>query len=427
MSGGFECKTGVLYQDPGWWRPDTNIVGFGTPLYECFSEACIGSGSGEENAERPYPMFDQQCDDGYTGPICALCEPDYTRQGDVCAYCPRFNAQNIVGVVVLVAVVVGLLIWFYRHRHSAWMQPTVIKIVLTFFEMIANLEETFDIQWPVSYRLVTARIRAAFASFVELSALSCATHINRFWHLTIWTCGMLLILAVLRARYRRALKCASPADHGRLRQKWLAHSNYVFFFAYPLVSPVVMSIFICRTIEGTSYLVADYTLRCEGTQWALAVAWAALWTTIYVVAYPLVLLRALHQHSSAVDFISQEYKHEGVARYWEVVEFAKKLFLTSLLLFFPEGTSTRISLAVLVTGITLVAFVWLKPFHHGIHNRLDLCASSALVLTYFIGLAVKVDPVASQRQAYAVILILLLVGVLVAAIMGFAMARRAFI
>eukprot|EP00937_MAST-01D_sp_MAST-1D-sp2_P007431 g7431.t1 len=393
----------------------TTLAVFRARLMACDTNATIASSP---------PAFDQQCEEGYRGPICDLCEANYTRQSGACQYCPGFNAANVAGVVVLMLFVIALLAFLYRRRHAAWMHGVVLKITLTFFEMIAILEETFDVKWPTTYSAITAQIRAALASVVELSALACATHINRFAHLAIWTLGMLFVLAVFYALFRRHAKRAAHVERARLRQKWLERGFYLLFAGYPLVSPVVISIFICREIAGTPYLVADFTLHCEGTQWALATAWAALWTVFFVVGFPITLLHALRQRWTVVNFIAKEYKRTGVARYWEVIDFGKKLFLSSLVLFFPEGTTTRISVAVLVAGIALVALVWYRPFHHSIHNRLDFAASGALVLTYFVGLMMKVNPAASQHVAFSVILILLLVGVLVAATVGVVLARR---
>eukprot|EP00937_MAST-01D_sp_MAST-1D-sp2_P005419 g5419.t1 len=455
---GVECALGSIAQRGGWWRAE---AGGKTPgdavqaaaggtlagaLYECFNEACRGSGAeanegageGEDEdagggeaptVERKMPAFDEQCEEGYTGPVCALCEPGYTRQGGECTYCPGFDAQNVAGVVIVVLAVIALAVLFYRHRRAAWMQPTVLSITLTFFEMISILDETFNVKWPAGYSSLTSHIRAAFASFVELSALSCAAHIDRFAHLAIWTLGMLAVLALVYAHYRYAATAAPRGDapvstSDEPRQKWIRHSFYVLFYCYPLVSPVVISIFICRTIDDTPYLVADYTLHCEGKEWALATVWAALWTVSYVVGFPLLMWRALHQRWGVVQFVAADFKHTGVARYWPIIDFAKKLFLSSLVLFFPEGTSTRISLAVLVAATVLAMLLWYRPFHHSIHNRLDFAASSALVLTYFTGLMLQVHPALSQEHAFSAILVVLVVGVAIAALVAFRLARH---
>merc|ERR1711871_1411496 len=70
-----------------------------------------------------------------------------------------------------------------------------------------------------------------------------------------------------------------------------AHSNYrlvkwVFYlcyYCYPLATPVIIAVFDCRTIAGTSYMVADYRLRCDGSTYWLAVTWSVIWTLIFVI------------------------------------------------------------------------------------------------------------------------------------------------
>ena len=186
------------------------------------------------------------------------------------------------------------------------------------------------------------------------------------------------------------------------------------------MSPVVISTFICRTIGETPYLVADFTLQCNTAAWKLAATWASIWTVVYLVGFPLLLCWGLRRRADALAFVAEPYKDDGgIVRFWEVVEFAKKFFLSSALLAFPEHASTRISLAVVATAIVQVAFVWHKPYKSSVHNQLELAVSSALLLTYYIGLMLKVQPDASQQQAYAVILILLIAGVVIAGAWAF--------
>eukprot|EP00937_MAST-01D_sp_MAST-1D-sp2_P002230 g2230.t1 len=115
---------------------------------------------------------DQQCEEGYTGPICKLCDPEgYARKGNNCIECPPFNARNVAGVALLVLFVVILIVVLYRNRHKPWMQPTVLSIVVTFLEMISVMEETFEVEMPESYESIVARVRGAFANVAQLSAL----------------------------------------------------------------------------------------------------------------------------------------------------------------------------------------------------------------------------------------------------------------
>ena len=76
------------------------------------------------------------------------------------------------------------------------------QIVLTFFEMIAILHETFDVKWPAAFGLIISHCRAAFANLAEFSALACATHMDQYVHLLLWTFGTIFVILAMGLRYR---------------------------------------------------------------------------------------------------------------------------------------------------------------------------------------------------------------------------------
>eukprot|EP00937_MAST-01D_sp_MAST-1D-sp2_P007450 g7450.t1 len=154
------------------------------------------------------------------------------------------------------------------------MRIEVIKIVVGFYALAAGLGETFGITWPSAFGSVLATIKAGFASVSQLTALSCRFHVNQYGDTCFWTFGLLVVLGAARVYAQRKSQDATPLLF------------YVALFAYPFVSPAVISIFICRTIAGTSYLVADYTIQCHTSTWKIAVAWCALWFALYVFGLP---------------------------------------------------------------------------------------------------------------------------------------------
>ena len=387
----------------------------GASMFDCYNELlCLGSTV--NNLSDAVPAFDKQCQAGHTGPVCALCEEGYMRQGGECAECPQFNAPNVIGVVALILAVAAAIGLLYRKRKSRWVQPEVLKITITFFEIISVMNETFgDVGWPAAYRNVTSFIRAAFANVAELTALACAVHVNRFVHLAIWTLGVLLALVVVYALFRRAARRAGGAVRARLRQTCIERCFYVLFFAYPLLSPVVISIFICRTVAGTSYLVADHD-PLSHTDVEAGGGVEHVLDHFLRCGFSFVVFVLLRRRVAAVAFVAEPFKPTGISRYWEVVVFAKKLFLTSILFSLPRGTSTRTSLAVLVSMLSLVLVLWHRPYLEDAHNRLEAAAWGALAITYFIVLLLKVHPTSSQRRVYGVILILLLVLVVLTAV-----------
>jgi hypothetical protein len=281
------------------------------------------------------------------------------------------------------------------------MRVPLLKIVLGFYALLAGLGDTFGIRWPTLYHDVLAYIKAGFASFSQLTALSCQLHMNQYGDMCCWTIGLLIALAA-------AQTYASAKSQSATKLLF-----YVALFAYPFVSPAVISIFICRTVDGTSYLVADYTLHCHTQAWKLAVVWCSLWFALYVIGLPVFVahtVRSLATEETELAFLYAGYRNDKdsrICKYWEVLEMLRKLFLTSLVLLFDKGTTMQISIATVWSLVFLVAHALYQPFTSPEDNRLQTLALASLSSTYFIGVLIQVRPTAGQSAEFATLLSML--------------------
>ena len=99
------------------------------------------------------------------------------------------------GLMLVLLAMIAFAALLYHKRKSPWRSSStvVVKILLTFFEMISVLNETFMIRWPYSYRVVVSHVRAALAGIAELSALACGRAVNQLVHLLVWTLLMLAL------------------------------------------------------------------------------------------------------------------------------------------------------------------------------------------------------------------------------------------
>jgi hypothetical protein len=52
---------------------------------------------------------------------------------------------------------------------------------------------------------------------------------------------------------------------------------------YPSVSSQVLSFFICRQVNGTNYLVADFTLECFNDRWNRYLPFAIIAVFVYPI------------------------------------------------------------------------------------------------------------------------------------------------
>jgi hypothetical protein len=235
--------------------------------------------------------------------------------------------------------------------------------------------------------------------------------------LCFWTFGLLVVLAAATAFYAAKMRGAADRDAEKLRERRAKALFYVLLFAYPMVCPPVIATFICRTVAGTSYLVADYTLQCHTPTWDLAVTWCSLWFVAYVIGLPVVVGLALYRQRPfhlggyvripSLAFVSNGYRTSRWTRYWEVLEMARKLLLSSAILLFEKGTSMQIAVATVVSVVFLILHALYEPFEEPTDNRLQTLALTSLFGVYFIGLLIKVQPSAGQSDQFATLLTVL--------------------
>jgi hypothetical protein len=427
---GVTCSAGFPRQEKGWWRATENLTN-SADLYTCEQAwVCLGSAEQEEAGctgavgKSCLPPRDAQCAVGYAGPVCALCAPGYLVQSGECHSCTHLDAPSIVGIVALGFFVCVSCTFVYRNRDSPWLDNTILKTVLSFYQLVSIMERSFTVQWPPLFRNAVQAVKLALASVADLPSTACAFEVDWFGRLYIWTLGMLAVALALwgRSCWRR------PPVGGAGVAQLQRNLFYLAFFCYPLAAPVIVSIFRCRTVAGVAHLEADFTLTCDGGSYALAAVWAALWTVGFVLGFPAAMTLALHRRHEAVEFISGAYATQQFwPRYWEVVDSVKKLLLSSAVLFVPQGSNLRIAFALLVSVAFQLLQALHQPYTSASSNRVADAAGVALSLTYFIGLLIASQPdtgACAQLGTLGVVLILLLVSVALAAVVALVALRK---
>ena len=125
----------------------------GTTACACF--AVPHDGSLTRSNSRPFPGFNATtllpvCSTGYSGLLCNLCAPGYTKQLDAtCSECTRSLWVSILVIVVVVLVCLAILWVLVRFREVL---PTgTFKVLMAFAQILATGEALFATQWPAPY------------------------------------------------------------------------------------------------------------------------------------------------------------------------------------------------------------------------------------------------------------------------------------
>jgi hypothetical protein len=126
----------------------------------------------------------------------------------------------------------------------------------------------------------------------------------------------------------------------------------------------------------------------------------------YVAGLPVMALVSVFRRSPSIEFIAAGYRTDGgrIILGWEVLEMARKFLLTSAIIFWPKGTCIQVAVAVIVSIFFLTLHMYYMPYDTHTDNWLQVSALVGLLLFYFMGLLIKVQPQLEERYGFDVLL-----------------------
>jgi hypothetical protein len=440
QSGAAKCDSGHVVQQSGWWRADEGgVVTNETKFWQCYTHeaACLGSANSSAGA----PSFAGQCAEGHTGPVCSVCEANHVMVHSRCKKCTG-GAWGAFGMAVTLAVVVAAItlgLYYYREKLGITRRLSAIKIIIGFYSLLAVLEQTFAVAWPAGFQRVLSNVKATFASVLDLSSFGCAISIDWFQKVGFWCVTLPLVLLIIAITFARALRkartsaeaaaadgdadgtqqsLAQPTRKGKVSRLLDAlfgtqrpseldveYSGKVFnvmLLIYPFLSPAVVAVFNCREVAGEWFLEADYSLHCFDRRWSWWAAVSALVCVFYVAGLPCLALLSVIRRSPSIEFISAGLRTDGgrIILGWEVVEMLRKFLLTSAVIFWPKGSCIQVAVAVMVSMFFLAFHMYHMPYDTQTDNWFQCVALVGLLLVYFMGLLIKVQPDLEQRYGF---------------------------
>jgi hypothetical protein len=105
--------------------------------------------------------------------------------------------------------------------------------------------------------------------------------------------------------------------------------------------------------------------------------------------------------------------------YWEVVECIRRLLLTGAVVFIAPGTSAQAAVACVLAVVSLATGLYCRPHAEKLDGAIYTIAALVVFLSMFLSLAMKANiskETSDSQHAFAVVLVLLNVGMIVAAL-----------
>ncbi len=282
-----------------------------------------------------------------------------------------------------------------RVEYRAIGKPNLtykIKILLGFFQISTNMTAQLSMPWPPTFMSFVNVFSVLNLDFVQWSNVNCVTSLNYFVKLVLICCIPILFIAAIFCIYYFPYywrhRSGSASDVAARRRQLAKTSKLVLFsifLVYPKVSSSLFNMYVCREIEGRAYLQSDFNIVCFEDEWNLYLPFNLVMILCYPIGIPVVMFTVLYRNRDRMlqplTRLQYGFLYDGFARHawwFELVDLSHKLFLTSVLAFFPSDMQIPVAMVVCI-GYLIVILLSSPYFRKG-DDRLHLFAQVEIFL-----------------------------------------------
>ena len=274
-----------------------------------------------------------------------------------------------------------------------------LKIMLSFLQIATNLSSGLDIQWPTLYKsfLLNFDIINFTSILGNVTSSECIGAVTYYRELVVMMLAPLIAFAACVVLYLLPshfdLLCfrhQTLQSKTRTRMKFWKLFLYTLFLIYPSLSSTVLREFVCISIDSTDWLLTNLRVQCYTSDWYFYSYVALPFIVLYPIGIPLfffVLLHSNRRHlherrvQAQLGFLYASYQRQ--LWWWEILDSVNKLFLTSVLAFFPSDS--QLPLAMGCISLYSMCVLVMQPFLSPSDDLLQLLALTELFMLCLAG------------------------------------------
>lgn len=385
-------------------------------------ESCIGG-------------LDSLCAVGYKGPLCEVCSAGYYKQFKTCIHCPteKWMVGQLSVLAAVVVIVMFVVVWLSTRKRKKNKERSLVdiilgrlKIVIGFYQVTFGVIEAFSyVKWPDSLVLIGKYSEMLQLNIFQIAPLHCL-----FPNLKVDAFGSLFAMLALNATaisaaiavygLRKLTLIRSTLDEKEKLKKTsqtkeLIYKNLFFFLYVTYLSTCSKTASVlplaCQTLcfdekEGSchKFLKADFRIKCSSPEFnrSVIVAYGAILYLLFLPTAALVALWRQRRHfcKNSMGLVNENHdleeqntgdrfftglrflyeNYNAHSWYWELVETARKVLLTSGLILVGGESRAYVGLACVMSGFYGMFFAYKKPICDPFENKLML---ASLAVTFF--------------------------------------------
>jgi len=280
-----------------------------------------------------------------------------------------------------------------------------LKILVGFFQISTSLSFIVEIPWPSYFHTFISYFNLVNLDFIPWQSVTCVatwSYYTKFLIVALLPVGFLLFIAlalfiplfILDRCDRHNDDDTKRKQRGEWRKKYWKLLLFTLFLLYPGVSSKILSYFVCREVEGTSYLLVDFKVTCYDGEWNSFLPVAILWLIVYPFGVPLAFFLILLKNKASLQkpeviqslgFLYEAYNYD--MWYFELIDCVHKLFLTSVLVFFPSDYQMPLGM---VASVSYTFVILLKrPYVRRSDDRMHLFTQIEILLILHAALVLQ--------------------------------------
>lgn len=378
--------------------------------------------------------IDSECENGYEGPLCAVCTSGYHRLISRCKRCPTIPwiaGQLVTAVSVLIIFAIVIMRDQRRDQEERTITDIVLaraKIVITFYQVASITVESFSyISWPIALITIQQYVKLIHLNLLQIVPLHCISNAIRidsqkrviffvcFNVITVLTVVLYYHLKKFYFRYQTAgSQYQIRLSLSKLKERCWRNGTLILFVAYPTTSLEILQILpiACHRICSdrneafcNKYLTADYSINCNSASYKRSVPFFYL-AASYVVVYPVVLFaflfkctrkkafsgiaNSLHGNEikTGLRFLYENYTDS--CWFWEMIEIGRKLLFTMAIVFADTESRSYLAFLVVTSGLYTVLVASYKPIKDTFEYWLQISSLLASLANLFVGMLLKI-------------------------------------
>ena len=382
----------------GYWRVNTLAREF----YPCrvhaacnrsskiILQANTSTNASSSNTTRNSSNQDDYCAPGQHGPLCALCEPGFSRWSNkvMCTPCP----ENLgIGILWSVLSVIGMLIllvlclYFNRKAPNGILRPLINAAQMMMVVLM------FPVDWPESIMVMTHILEGINFSFIKLASPSCVgVPINFYWRFIIMA-AVIGVPWLVSLRLQRSASKWAGAIKARLRDTFL-----MVVLLHPTMAGMAFYHFRCQNVGNTSYVMTDYSLVCGDETWHWMLIPVLFVIIFFALGMPLlfafVLWRRRHKlrDETTKQLLGMLYlSYKPHLYFFESIIMFFKLALWATLVFFEHGSQFQLATSAVLCVLQLGVHARYEPYEDYAKNVLQYLGLFLIAFTSFSGLVLN--------------------------------------